>query len=242
MKKVFAIFLSSVVIFVGAFASLYFYGYVRFNYPDKSLFPVNGIDISHHQGQIDWNKLKHEDIRFVYIKATEGGDFKDHAFKRNWQSAKDSGMYRGAYHFFTFCTPGKAQAINFVRTVPNEPNTIPPVIDFEYGGNCKSRPPKEVLLKEVRDYVKEIERAYGKPPIFYTTYEAYNDYLQGEIDTYELWIRDIFRAPHLGEGRSWTFWQYAHRARVAGIKWRVDLNVFNGSKEAFMRKFRLQEN
>ena len=75
-------------IFLGLIAIIFFeLGYLRLNYPDKAIYPVHGLDISHHQDVIDWDVLEGEDISFVIIKATEGGDHKDRQFKRNWEKA-----------------------------------------------------------------------------------------------------------------------------------------------------------
>lgn len=151
---------------------LYFFEYIRFNYPDRETFPVWGIDVSHHQGDIDWQLLKSEKLAFAYIKATEGGDFKDPRFHTNWEEASRSGIARGAYHFFTFCAPGVEQAANFIQSVPIEAEALPPVIDFEFVGNCNDRPAKESLLQDIRAFVKQIELTYGQSPVFYVTYDS----------------------------------------------------------------------
>ncbi len=204
----------------------YIYGYWRFNYPGKNSYPIHGIDVSHHQGRIDWNLVKEEGFNFVFVKATEGGNFKDPEFERNWKEASRIGLLKGAYHFFTFCKPGIEQAHNFISTVPLEPNTLPPVIDFEFVGNCSKRPPKAVILKELFSFIKDIEERYGKRPIIYVTHDSYKQYLEGEIAQYNIWIRDIFFKPKLSDSKTWTFWQYADRGRVRGIKGLVDLNLF----------------
>lgn len=206
----------------------YFSGYWRFNYPDKDKYPIRGIDVSHHQGKIDWNRLEGQDVCFAYIKATEGGDFKDPAFLYNWKEAARNGLARGAYHFFTFCKPGIEQARNFIDAVPVVHNALPPAIDFEFTGNCRDRPQKEALLKELYVFINEIEEIYGESPVIYVTYESYDRYLNGEIDQYHVWVRDIFGTPQLSDGKGWTFWQYADRGRLIGINGLVDLNVVNG--------------
>ena len=81
---------------------LVFVGTIQINNPDKSRFPIRGIDISHHQQMIDWEALKSEYIRFIFIKATEGGDYQDPLFAENCNNAKKTGFVRGAYHFYTF--------------------------------------------------------------------------------------------------------------------------------------------
>ncbi|MBI3561807.1 MAG: glycoside hydrolase family 25 protein [Gammaproteobacteria bacterium] len=207
-------------------------GLVRFNYPDTKRFPLRGIDVSHHQGKIDWNALPAEHAHFIFIKATEGGDHKDRRFKTNWDNAYRYGLARGAYHFFTFCKAGKQQAENFIATVPVEEKMLPPVIDIEYGGNCKSRPEREGLLRELREFAVEVEQVYRRKPIFYVTEEIYADYLRGEITDYPVWIRDIYFEPSFSDRSGWLFWQYANRGRIKGIQGPVDLNVFNGDAAA----------
>src|SRR6476620_6575337 len=83
-------------------------------------YGVIGIDVSNHQGDIDWSALAGSNVAFAYIKATEGGDFRDKRFQLNWEGAKKAGITRGAYHFFTQCRPGAEQAKNFIATVPRE--------------------------------------------------------------------------------------------------------------------------
>src|SRR5512143_3772416 len=61
--------------------------------------PVQGIDVSYWQGDIDWMQARNAGVRFAYIKATEGGDVVDPKFLQNWQNAKNAGVVRGAYHF-----------------------------------------------------------------------------------------------------------------------------------------------
>lgn len=207
-------------------------GILRCNYPDKDRFPIRGIDVSHHQKSIDWIKLRHEDVRFVFIKATEGGDFKDPLFGHNWHQAQQAGFVRGAYHFFTLCKPGQEQARNFIQSVPNDLNTLPPVIDLEFGGNCQARPSRKAFLKELTAYIHDIEQVYHQAPILYLTYEFYDQYVKGELEAYNIWIRDIFRYPRLQDQREWHFWQYSNRGRLETF---VDLNVFHGDEMQFIQ-------
>ena len=100
MKKKILLSIAIACLLLITLSLLYSNGYLRFNYPKISQYPVRGIDVSHHQGKIEWNKVKQENIHFVYIKATEGGDFKDLEFKRNWNEASKVGLLKGAYHFF----------------------------------------------------------------------------------------------------------------------------------------------
>ena len=130
--------ISAVLLFLclgGTAFFAYTHGVFRFNYPSASSFSSEGIDVSHHQGEIDWPSIPKERISFAYIKATEGGDWKDKNFLSNWNGAKQAGLKVGAYHFFTLCRNGKTQARNFIDYVPNESSMLAPVIDLEYVGN-----------------------------------------------------------------------------------------------------------
>ncbi|MDY0092550.1 MAG: GH25 family lysozyme [Candidatus Vecturithrix sp.] len=173
-----------------------------------------------------------------FLEETEGEDFKDPLFLENWRNAKEVGLIRGAYHFFTFCRPGQEQVQNFLETVPIEPGTLAPVIDLEFGGNCQARPSRANLLQELTEYITAIEQVYGQTPILYVTYEAYNAYLTGELEHLALWIRDIFWYPRLPDNRTWLFWQYSNRGKLQGISTYVDLNVFQGSAEEFKQFLR----
>lgn len=201
--------------------------------PDSSKYPIQGIDISHHQGAIDWQALKQEGkVQFVFMKATEGGDFKDTKFQYNWSAAKKVGIRRGAYHFYSFCKSGAEQAANFIASVPIDNKALPPVVDLEFLGSCKKRPPIREAIKEIQVFLDLLEKRYGKRPTLYTTYAFYDIYLKQELTNYDLWIRDTQKEPLL-ENRPWTFWQFSNRGTRKGIKGNVDLNVFNGSLQLF---------
>ncbi|TIM61446.1 MAG: lysozyme, partial [Mesorhizobium sp.] len=96
------------------------YFYSRPLSPDRGKYPVRGIDVSHHQRQIDWRRVAADDVAFAIIKATEGGDHVDGAFAANLREARAAGLAVGAYHFFTFCRPGADQANNFISVVPRD--------------------------------------------------------------------------------------------------------------------------
>lgn len=94
-------------------------------YDPGAEFEVRGVDVSHHQGDIDWTALAQDDVSFAYIKATEGGDWVDPKFTENWEAAHEAGVIRGAYHFFTFCRSGVDQAANLIATVPKASGMLP---------------------------------------------------------------------------------------------------------------------
>lgn len=234
IKIISAILLTTILVVIG---NMFYFGLLRFNYPSFKSFPIQGIDISHHQGKINWKKLKKSPYSFVYIKATEGGDFVDPRFKNNFDNALKNNFAVGAYHFFTFRKSGKVQAENFISQVSEDQNLLPPVIDLEYMGNSKMKSSKKTLHKELSIFIKTIENHYNYKPILYTTYEFYNKYLSNSFLEYDIWIRDIFKKPQIEANRSWIFWQYSNRGKIEGISGYVDLNVFNGNIKDFENYF-----
>lgn len=221
IKKILLIFLVIIVLIIVLFIN----GKIWFVSPDRNLFPVRGIDVSHYQGNIDWRKVSGDDVKFVFIKATEADDLKDDRFLYNWENARDNKLLTGAYHFYSLAYPGKLQAQNFINTVPIEANQLPPVIDLEYKGNSAQRPDKNTLQDDLKDYVEEITVHYGKKPILYTTYKFYSDYLYPEFQGYEIWIRDVLSEPDNQKVNNWIIWQYNPFGKIDGIKGYVDLNI-----------------
>ncbi|MBM9498695.1 glycoside hydrolase family 25 protein [Leptospira sp. 201903071] len=211
-------------------------GRIWFVYPSEQKYPIRGIDVSHHQGKIDWDRVPKSEISFVYIKATEGGDFRDPSFAINWKEARQAGFLVGAYHFFTLCKSGAEQAENFIKRVPKESDALPPVIDLEFTGNCKERPKLQDVQKEIREYLTRIDSYYGKKTILYLTFEFIDQYMGEEFFEHPIWIRDIFKHPNTFSDLSWVLWQYKNRGRILGIEGYVDLNVWNGSLEELFSK------
>ena len=112
-----------------------------------------GIDVSSHQGEIDWSTVASDNIRFAYIKATEGGDFVDRSFNANWRGAGKAGLNRAPYHFFTLCTPGAVQAEHFLAVAPPQPDALAPALDLELAGNCSRRPTRAEVEVELGSFM-----------------------------------------------------------------------------------------
>jgi lysozyme len=205
-----------------------------FSPPSFERFPIQGIDISHHQGAIDWKALASQpSIRFAIMKATEGGDHRDTRFGENWRAAKEVGIVRGAYHFFTFCRPGREQARNVLATVPVEPQTLPLAIDLEFTGNCGKVPTREELSAEINAFFEELNGAYPGKPIFYLNQPFFDQYIKGYeamFPAHHLWLRSIAEEPAVGDGGQWSIWQFADNGSVEGIQGPVDLNALCPTK------------
>lgn len=208
---------------------------LHFNVASAEPYPIQGFDVSHHQGKIDWKKISPQQYQFVYLKATEGGDYQDDQFQKYWLEARERGMRVGAYHFFRLCREGAVQAHNFIQTVPNKTNALPPVIDLEYDSNCINTLTKEQLLKQIKIMHDQLQQHYGKQPIFYTSKNFYNIILIGEFVNTPIWIREYKDKPDLKDQRAWTFWQRTNQGQISGINKNVDLNVFYGNEKQWQQ-------
>jgi len=201
--------------------------------------PIQGIDVSYWQGDIDWRKVREAGIHFAFIKATEGGDHLDPKFRENWYAAKRAGVARGAYHFIYWCRPGDEQAEWFVRNVPRDPDALPPVLDLEWHTNsptCPDKISRSKALKKIGVILAAMEAHTGKRPIIYTDPTFHREVLQGELDDYHFWLRSVAAEPdEVYRRRAWAFWQFTTTGSVPGVDGKVDRNIFNGTRSDWDR-------
>lgn len=230
MKTKKSVIVLCIIVFVMTLGLLEFYGFIWHNEFFIQTYDVKGLDVSHYQNNINWNKVSNEDYKFIYIKATEGEDFVDKTFAFNWKGAIDNGFLVGAYHFFVTSSTGESQANNFINLVPIDENSLPPVIDIEISKNED----KEIVRENLAVMIKKLYEVYQKRPVLYVTYTTYNAFIQGYFEECDIWIRDIIKSAKLADDRAWSFWQYCNRGRIQGIDTYVDINVFHGTeKELF---------
>jgi lysozyme len=194
-------------------------------------YAVFGIDISRHQGDINWEELEKGNsrvapIKFVYMKATEGSDYKDTRFNSNWEEAKEHGFARGAYHYFTDRSPGDAQATMFIKNVELESGDLPPMIDIE-----EEPKDKAAFSTELKKFILRLEEHYGVKPIIYSYIKFHRKYLDDAFfNDYELWIAHYYvERPEIE--RMWKIWQFTDIGRIPGINTRTDINALNGGIE-----------
>ena len=195
---------------------------LRRHWPDLEAGERYGIDVSNHQGAIDWPAVAADDIEFAYLKATEGGDHVDARFAANWDAARAAGLERGAYHYFTFCRSGAEQAANFLRTVPADAGAMPPALDLEIAGNCDRRPTREEMAAEVADYLAAVESGTGQSAVLYVGRDFAEAYPGIPVGDRLRWVQHVHRRPPADD---WWLWQATVVARVDGIDGHVDLDV-----------------
>ncbi len=195
-------------------------------------YEIHGIDISHHQGSIQWDTLAERatindyPISFVVMKATEGATIVDENFHDYFRKAKLKGFIRGVYHFWSTKSGATQQAQFFMKNVRLEEGDLPPVLDVEHRAADQT---PEAFRDSVRRWLYLVERHYKVKPIIYTYYKFKTQYLSGQpFDDYPYWIAHYYvdKVEYAG---AWKFWQYTDAGRLPGIKGLVDLDIYNGS-------------
>lgn len=185
----------------------------------------DGIDVSHYQGNIDWEMVASDkNIKFVYIKASEGITISPKHYHLNIKEIRQAGIPVGAYHFFHPDISVQRQFDNFTKQVKKEDQDLVPLIDVETPGKV----PKKAVADSVKKFADMLEKHYGCRPMIYTGSDFYNNYLSHKFTKYPLFIARYSTAkPVLKDGAKWVLWQFTEKGKVAGIKDKVDMSRFN---------------
>ena len=179
----------------------------------------DGIDVSKHQGKINWSKVAEDkNIQFVYIKATEGRTMLDRRYHENINGARKAGLKTGSYHFFTSR-----------KHVDRSKQDLIPMVDVEESG-CRNASRAE-LQKSLAEFMELMKAEYGCYPLLYSQYRFYNEKLAPEFNKYFIFMaRYSSSEPKLRGNGKHNIWQYSERGKVSGIKGHVDLDRFvNGT-------------
>ena len=215
--------------FVGPFGFRWRALYGDAKYPTG--YEIRGIDISHYQGNIDWEELQHAmiekcPIRFVMIKATEGSSRLDPNFNDNFRQAREYGFIRGAYHFWSNRSTARDQANFFLKKVHLQEGDLPPVLDVGHKPDDMS---VEDFRREILTWLHVVEDKYHVKPIIYTYYKFKVNYLGTPVfNDYPYWIAHYY-VDEVEYNGPWKFWQHTDAGRLPGIKGYVDFNLYNGS-------------
>ncbi len=199
------------------------------NYPKG--YEIHGVDISHYQGEIDWDKLRDAMIegyplRFIMIKATEGSTKLDDKFVDNFYQTRENGYIRGAYHFWSNKSSARSQAYHFLDKVHLQEGDLPPVLDVEHKPADKS---VEEFQQDILTWLHIVEDKYHVKPILYTYYKFKEQYLSTPVfEDYPYWIAHYYVDKIEYKG-NWKFWQHTDVGKLPGIKGYVDFNIYNGS-------------
>ncbi len=218
---------------------------------------IYGIDISKYQHisgrkryNIDWKRLRishlgsisrktvsgsvNYPIRFIYIKSTEGATLLNPYYKKDYRAARAHGFHVGSYHFFSPNSAAALQARQFLKHTIINKGDFPPVLDVEpLPSQIRKMGGTQVLFARVRTWLKIVEREVGTKPILYINQPFVNKYLSQAPDlkhNYKIWIA---RYGEYKPDIHLVYWQLCPDGRVSGIRGYVDINVFNGYKNAY---------
>lgn len=191
---------------------------------------VMGIDISKHNGNIDWNAVKNSGVQYVILRCGYRGSasgvlVEDQKFKSNIQGATAAGLKVGIYFF--------SQAVNEVEAVEEASMTLslikkyrityPVYIDVESANGRADGISKATRTSVINAFCQTIRNSGYTPGLY-----ANKNWLTEKINTgalggCKIWLAQYVAAPTYG-GR-YEMWQYSSRGSIAGIKGNVDLNV-----------------
>lgn len=200
---------------------------------------IYGVDISHHQGNIDWTKMKkweNKKIEFIYLKATEGATYIDKTYQRNLDGAKKSNLLVGSYHYFRTTSSVKNQFKNFIQNVDKQKQDLIPLIDVEEKKNWNN----SEFHKNFQEFLDMVENHFDSKPMIYTVNSFYNNHLSGKYNSYHFLIgRYGKNPPNMRDKSSWTVWQFSETGKVNGIPKDVDIDVINNKyslKDLLLKK------
>jgi lysozyme len=195
---------------------------------------IYGIDVSHHQKDIDWAKVKYwkgNKISFVYIKATEGATYIDKNYQKNFKGAKKNNLLVGSYHYFRTTSSVEDQFENFINNVDNSKQDLIPLVDVEEKRNWND----SEFHKNFQKFLNMVENHYGQKPMIYTVNSFYNHHLSGKYKSYHFLIgRYGENSPNMRDKSNWTIWQFSETGKIEGVTKPVDIDVIN-------KKYSLQD-
>lgn len=186
-----------------------------------------GIDVSHYQSHIDWERVAREGgISYVYCKATEGAEFVDDTHMYNISMAHKHGLKVGSYHYYRPNVSIEQQFRNMTSVVIKQEQDLVPMIDIEEDrGVSESR-----FIADLTAFVHMVERHYGKKPLLYSGENFYNRHFQGLFQDYQWMIaRYNTLTPVLKDDKSYLMWQYTDKGRIPGIRGNVDRSCLMGN-------------
>jgi GH25 family lysozyme M1 (1,4-beta-N-acetylmuramidase) len=194
-----------------------------------------GMDVSSHQGAVNWASTVSGGARFAYVKATESNNYVNPDFAQQYNGSYSAGMIRGAYHFATPNTSsGTVQANWFLAhggTWSADGRTLPPAVDLEYnpyGQTCYSMS-AAALVAWVHQFVNAVRARIGRYPAIYTSTSWWSQCMGNNagFGADPLWIARynsvVGALPPGWSARA--IWQYADSGKFPG-----DQDAYNGTE------------
>ncbi len=207
----------------------------RMVYNDSDIAYTTGIDVSSHQGEIDWKKVAADGIDFAILRGgyrgygQEGLIREDSLFRLNANEADKAGIKLGVYFYSQAITPEEAEEeADFLIEIIKEYNiTYPVVYDWENETGIGMRTDNlsgEIITECAVTFCERIKAAGYTPAIYFNLTDAYRRYNLDKIKNYVFWY-----AQHEGDSPAfyynYSIWQYSDSGKAAGVNGNVDLNI-----------------
>lgn len=195
----------------------------------KSSTNIKGIDVSHHQGQIDWLKVKSDGVKYAFIKTTEGKSSVDSMFEVNAQMANTAGIKVGFYHYaHPELNSYLDEANNFISKVKKYKVDLMYVLDLE---GAASQIGKAKVTQWAVNWLNEVKKQTGKSVGLYTGASFAKTYCGSELGEFPLWIAHygVDKPMDNSTWDKWSVFQYTSTGKVNGISGNVDMNVMEES-------------
>ncbi|QKW52352.1 lysozyme [Streptomyces buecherae] len=203
--------------------------------PSSRAASVEGVDVSSHQGSVNWSSLWNNGVRWAYVKATEGMTYENPDFAQQYNGSYNVGMIRGAYHFALPNVSSGAQQANYFASNgggwSRDGKTLPGALDLEYnpyGATCYGLS-QSAMVNWVRDFFNTYKARTGRDAVIYTStswWKTCTGNYAGFGNTNPLWVpRYGSSVGELPAGWGFhTMWQYTSSGPIVG-----DHNRFNGA-------------
>ena len=197
---------------------------------------IHGIDISHYQGDVFWEKVgENAKMAYVYMKATEGATNIDAKYQHNIDMAHRNGLKVGSYHFYRPLIPQEVQLQNFMAQCRPVDQDLLPMVDVEVKNGMET----EAFCDSLFKFLDLMEKAYKQKPLIYTGANFYDRYLLGKLHDYKVMIAQYTeREPILKDDLDFVLWQYTAKGRINSIKGYVDKSRFMGNHKLREIRFR----
>ena len=206
----------------------------------KGAVPLTeGIDVSSHQGEVDWQQVKAAGKGFAILRAGwswyEGGLTRDSRFPENAAGAEAAGLPWGAYLYAYDRTPeaARASARRLGALLAGYRMEYPVAYDFEDGQYLSASPEENTAV--CRAFLEELE-GQGYYAALYTYANFAKNFLRmEELSPWDFWVA-AYQEPLVSWQGSWGLWQYSAAGEVPGIRGRVDLDRARRDYPAIIRR------
>ena len=197
---------------------------------------IKGIDVSEHQGLIDWKKVKKDGVKFAFIrvggrKVDSGRVFADAYGKTNIRNATKNGIKVGAYFFSQAITKAEAleEAKFTLEQIKGLDVTLPVVIDTEkYPGARHNYISRQLRTEICKVFCEYVESAGYKAMVYSNVGWLNNNLYMSQLSKYDVWAAQYYKiCQYKGP---YVCWQYTSSGSVSGIKGNVDMNIWYGGK------------